>query len=600
MNIVNNNYNMVSNIHTKCGILIIYEAQDMKPYYMQFVHKIVHDLQIIPRVCILGDAKQSIYKYNEADERFITCADRICMFNTLEWKKLKLSKSYRITTQMADFINHCALNENRLIGNGDGPKVKYFIAKDFKQQVDEVIRCIDKYGSERIFILSPSVRMPPPNEKGRISPLKMLVNILSKRGYNFYVPNSDDEDLKDEDILKAKIVLSTFHQAKGLERDVVIIYGFDLSYFQYYNKDDDPNTCPNPMYVALTRAKGELILIHNKNKEYLPFLNDTSIDIYCDVVGEIGVPSKPPIKDNVSYSVTSLIRHLPQFVENKCMELIKINNICPATYKLHTFTKVVSDETVEAVHDLLGTSIPAWIELGMADNRLDGVTIYKYVKEYLGKHPESIGKYHYEHFTKPFKIDINYINFVTVLYNAFDTKYMHRIKQIRDYKWITQNIANKAKEYTLNQISRQCAFEVVRIKQFDIYEITGRIDCIDVQNNAVYEFKCAREFKDIYYIQLALYQYLLEDNIATRKYYLYNILTGEKKEIIISPDNLNKLVKILIDNKITQKEHEEDEQFITSMRALLTGKKCEIEPGDNSKQEIDEEDINELMSELNL
>ncbi len=39
--------------------------------------------------------------------------------------------------------------------------------------------------------------------------------------------------------MKDKLVFSTFHQVKGLERKVVIVYSFDDSYFDFYQRESN-------------------------------------------------------------------------------------------------------------------------------------------------------------------------------------------------------------------------------------------------------------------------------------------------------------------------------------------------------------------------
>ena len=72
------------------------------------------------------------------------------------------------------------------------------------------------------------------------------------------------EEKLDEDILTGKIVFSTFHQVKGLERKVVIIYNFDNSYFIYYEKDKSPFICPNTIYVPTN----EIMAIYDAAEKY--------------------------------------------------------------------------------------------------------------------------------------------------------------------------------------------------------------------------------------------------------------------------------------------------------------------------------------------
>ena len=57
----------------------------------------------------MGDQMQSIYKFREADSRFITLASKIFNINNKNWSEYKLSTSYRVTDKIATFINECVL-----------------------------------------------------------------------------------------------------------------------------------------------------------------------------------------------------------------------------------------------------------------------------------------------------------------------------------------------------------------------------------------------------------------------------------------------------------------------------------------------------------
>ena len=86
----------------------------------------------------------------------------------------------------------------------------------------------------------------------------------------------------DEKELENKLVFSTFHQAKGLERNVIFVYNFDSSYFEFYDKDSDENVCPNTMYVAVTRAKKKLILLHSSSiKIFYHFWIHSNLEKQC-------------------------------------------------------------------------------------------------------------------------------------------------------------------------------------------------------------------------------------------------------------------------------------------------------------------------------
>ena len=83
--------------------VILDEAQDITPLYYESIHKIISDNNKIPKFCVLGDRYQSIYKFNDADERFIIYADKLFDLNVYKWEKTKLSTSFRLTRESKFF-----------------------------------------------------------------------------------------------------------------------------------------------------------------------------------------------------------------------------------------------------------------------------------------------------------------------------------------------------------------------------------------------------------------------------------------------------------------------------------------------------------------
>lgn len=224
--------------------IILDEAQDISPRLFQLICKIARDNNDKQALyCVMGDEKQSIYDFNRADQRFITFAEQIFKFNSFPWNKCKLSQSFRITKPMAEFLNGCALNEERIFSdkeitskNKRAVKPKYFICDAFnynENRVYEVVKHYIKngYEAEDIFVLAASILNPK-------TPIRYLENKL-KHDYKNQIPifiPTDDETPLEEDVVRGKMVFSTFHQAKGLERKIVIVYGFDNSYFSFTRK----------------------------------------------------------------------------------------------------------------------------------------------------------------------------------------------------------------------------------------------------------------------------------------------------------------------------------------------------------------------------
>ena len=511
----------------KYDLLILDEAQDITPLYHQLICKIYKDnSKTNCQICLLGDRAQSIYDFNRADSRFIIYADQIFNLNNFEWNKISLSESYRITHEMAQFINHCMSNKFNITSNKiSGIKPKYLITDSFSDSVNckqfiELQKYLKKYRPEEIFILAPSVK----NQK---SPVRQFENLIKKnlKNVQVYVPITDEEKL-DEEILKNKLVFSTFHQAKGLERKVVFIYGFDNSYFKFFKKDKNPKICPNELYVAVTRALEHLVIIHGINNEYLDFLNIKLLDKYANVISDGPLKiNKYKVTKTFEISVTDLIKHLPVDVLDNCIKYLTIENIKAKNQKISIPYKSKQSKGVESISEITGTAIPSYLEY----KKTGKMTIYNESLTYDNKNdevesPEFIdsdndtdNKQMYD--LKKInlsKLKTDELLFIANYYCSKKSGFLYKICQITDYNWLTQEnldlsylrlnnlgISNKAKY--------EQYFEVVKYPELLDKRLYGYIDCIDdIETNNVYEFKCVKKLENEHYLQLAVYMYLYE------------------------------------------------------------------------------------------
>ena len=337
-------------------IVILDELQDMSFLYYKFVHKIINDMCLKPKLCLLGDIYQNIYSFNNADSRFLSMADHIFASGT--WLKLALSMSFRLTDPMGIFVNTHVFKTDRIKTNKPGERIRYIICDAFKQTpYYELIFYLKRFKPEEIFVLAPSVRKGP-----RCSPIRVLANKMSKKGIPVYVPNSDEDKLDDE-ILKGKLCFSTFHQVKGLERKVVIVYSFDDSYYIYYNRDANKETCPNELYVAITRATECLSLIHHYQNDYLPFLDIKKLKetVWLQPFYRVKVLHKRNAKSNMG--VGDMTKHLPTEVMQKIYDCLKFKRICAREKYINIPFKVKQrDGLMENVSDITGVAIPAYYE----------------------------------------------------------------------------------------------------------------------------------------------------------------------------------------------------------------------------------------------
>ena len=56
----------------------------------------------------------------------------------------------------------------------------------------------------------------------------------------------DEYSDKYKSVTRGKTIISSYHSAKGCERDVVVVFNFDTTYFKFYAKNKKPDECSNP------------------------------------------------------------------------------------------------------------------------------------------------------------------------------------------------------------------------------------------------------------------------------------------------------------------------------------------------------------------
>lgn len=602
-------------------IIITDEAQDLNPLLFQLVCKIYSDNKNKKpaKLMILGDQRQSIYDFANADSRFISMADELFQFNDYPWKTLPLSQSFRITFEMADFINKCnnsqIITSKKKLRNPPRYLICNTFSRKFSKPYDEVqMYLCAGYNYSDIFILAPSTRSIK-------SPARLLANKLSYAGIPIFVPNSDEEQI-DESVVGGKVIFSSFHQAKGLERKVVIIFGMDETYFRYYKKDINVHSMPNEIYVAVTRSSEHLTIIHHDKNDFMPFIDQQNLYKTCKVLGKVSVKIKKDTQHN-DVGVTELLRHQLSETIEECYDYLTIKNIRKKSTIIPISYKTKQKFGYENVSDITGIAIPTYLEYQLKG----GMSIYSYIKG----DKKSIEK-KLEININPFKnmnetnrpetkidpdapdvswfqnvqsdssdddneefvetkvnfddININKISnsellFLSTIWKAHTSGFNVSFNQIQTYNWLSQENLDKCmtRMNRLN-ISDAAIFEQrltqVNTNELQNKKLTGFIDCMETKDmiTNIYEFKCVSKLKKEHYLQLAIYMYLYEKkyneskvttNNQIHKYYLYNILTNEMNRVVCSNENLISIVALLIDKKYNKTEKLSDQAFLAKV-----------------------------------
>jgi AAA domain/UvrD-like helicase C-terminal domain len=606
------------------SIIIVDETQDMNVHYCELVQKII-DLMPRARICVMGDKFQSIYDFNGADSRFITLADKI--YPSGNWSRLNLSTSYRLTRQMAALINNCmrrgcestvgvgivsinSVGSESTVGSGcvstiaavrDGPLPVYTHYSSPRAIIDDIKSLFrEGFMPGDIFILAPSVR-----SKHAGNPIKKLANSLSANKILVYVPTSDDSKVPD-DVIRGKLVFSSFHQAKGLERKVVMVVGFDDSYNEFYSKSD-PTVCSNALYVAITRARERLYLYHGRGRGYLRCVDVESLDTHVRMVGtphvNVRVRSTPPL----IVGVTKLLAHIRSDVLAHCFGLLRVQVIRPAgpIIPLAGVTlQVGAGPYHEEVSDINGIAVPMYYEArsrvlppgtGKVNIGLDGVaTIQLFGRADVA---EALSKLTYlREITTAMKAGATVPGYtmdavlrlacplvlhsddlcglalgprvleLSKVYDAIRSGLSVRAHQIRTHDWVPDELFEAASARLAGVMCVPYILESrVEFTVSDV-KVVGYADYVDASR--LIEIKCTSELKPEHYLQCAIYSraYNLQNLI-------FNVTTGELSEIIVSWEHVDEILRLLVCTKYHTSGPLTDEEFLRAVRGEHVGVK---------------------------
>jgi len=575
-------------------IIVLDECQDMTKCYYSFVKKIVKDntqnaIQVT--LCLFGDEKQNIFEFKGADERYLTHAEHIFALNG-QWKELQIHTSYRITHQIANFINKYLIGYNKMKAIKDGNKVRYMYVNPFKHMTkiyQEVMYYINKgYKYDDIFILAPSIK-----KNGGISPVVKLENMLVKHNVPCFAPISDDSKI-DEEVIQGKIVFSTFHQVKGLERPVVIVFGFDASYFKYFARDAAIDKCPNIIYVATTRALENLTVIHGCDQQpilstitYDEITNDPNVLIVGGMMGrdEFGEICQK-LQERIPVKVTELIRFVdPQVIHNAIKMLNYTTNYADDSdtqQRINLPQKAVctKNKTAEIVYDINGYAIPTYFEMShfKTCSLLNCINLQELDTSQSNNYNKIAFRFGQEQM-----LPTNYLLYISTLYDAHLNGYRHRTKQIASYDWLTENDFKKCNNIlhshigTIDNVQNILFEHAIKDCQFlnSKYNLNGIVDIIDKQNNTLWEIKCTSSTDNEHIIQLAIYAWMLttkHQNTSkssqsktfnhVHEFKLLNVCKNEVVTLLYDHEQTTDMIDYLLTSKYQKKKVLTDTEFI--------------------------------------
>lgn len=518
-------------------IVIVDEAQDLKDCYYKFIKKI---LQPYSRLMLVGDKYQNIYRFNGANSDYLEHPEKY--FDNRTFKHLTLQMSYRLTNQMSMWLNNNVMHQERIKTCKDGEPVTLIFDNDNFHSSETAGNFFGHYivnlinsgvDINQIMILSPSLRGPAIN--------KCVYTIKTNSRIPIYIPKDDDEPVN-RDLIKNKVLFSSIHQSKGIERDYVFLFKFDTGYCYTFN--DYLYELNNLFYVGLTRAKKKLtcfirdIVVKDKIYEPFSFIDYTKHKYveYINFPEHIDfMLTQDQIKPVAERNVTSLCKFISSENIEKIKDIITVETLPSQRITLNIPSYIDINGNIEEVSDITALALTSLIGS-------DDPYVIKYIEKLYRKYNEFINhKFKEDHVSVPDEInDISDMLRLMTYHEYADDDLVHRPLQMNGSKfdWISQEQFELIQNVTVRNINQLGNFEVPIVSKlekagdksvfnnivinnnYSIETIRGRIDFI---GDDIIEFKFVNDLQYSHYCQTILYAIMKNRNTGN----LYNIKTGE-------------------------------------------------------------------------
>lgn len=555
---------------TPFDIVVLDEFQDCNPETFWLVACFLRSNSIAKegkpaRIVVLGDERQSIYRFRNADPRYLTLAPELLgPISPYPFTGVQLGKSFRLPMPTVQFINHAWLGGEQYISSskrGPKPIVLRCNLWDSHAIAEKLSHLINRYGPQNSVIIAPSIRT-----KG---PLQGLANKLAEvYGIPISVPTDDDAPLDDQ-VIHGKMCISTIHQFKGRERELVILLGMDSTYFEFLGRDQPDDACPNEAFVALTRSLSQLVLLHQDENSMMPCVSVDALYDTAEVLNMIGSkteiipqPGPPgrPLELGLLLPRSCGVRDMTRYIQGDALDRIvrrrlrvkRASSHLPGRERINIQNVVASDTQrgfFESVSDINGLAIAASLELETSGTLKSLDVDQEEVNKNMPIVPQQLAPWLCRHACK---------------YEAKLSGYLPRMIQKEHHKfdWIKHEDLELARRRLGNELADPATsleFEVEMSQRFKVDRETtnlfGRADIVasypakneGASDKTIWEIKFVSELTNEHIVQACVYAYLSGSASGELpRIILYNVRDGDKREIT-PRDGLPGLRKLVTD-----------------------------------------------------
>lgn len=261
--------NINLDLKTKYEVIICDEAQDFCKVELSFILKqsayLKYDLSTIDQFPIVfaGDANQTVNPTGFSDSEMTSLLYQELKEIKFQYKSkdtfYSTNLNYRSNSQvvsLANFIQYYRMKNLDLVSNKKPQESKIFFTKSVK--------------TYNIFLDYETIENIPKLKNALFDKLKYKIFIVP-------VNSEEKKEFKENSFLLSNfedLEIKTSIESKGAEYKQVVLYGFGEYFLEHLGFDNQKNNFQvmyyfNKLYVGITRAKTELIIIDSKrSKEF--------------------------------------------------------------------------------------------------------------------------------------------------------------------------------------------------------------------------------------------------------------------------------------------------------------------------------------------